>query len=380
MFCAIQAAGQRLEIVGMRVLQVIHNLGLAGAEVLTRDLILGLTGRGIECELYLLQSADSSLQRSLLAEGIRIHAPLQASVYSPLHVRALTTHFGACSYDIVHVHLFPAQLWVALAARAIKVSARLVTTEHSAYNYRRRRVYRPMDHWIYAQYCRIACVSDATAEALIEWLPEVAGKARSCPNGIHLKIFTNTPPGSKSALFSLPETCPVILSVGRMVHQKDHGTAIRALSVTPEAHLVLVGVGPELEKHRKLAQKLGVAHRVHFLGPRTDIPQLMKAANIFVQSSRFEGFGIAALEAMASGLPVVASRVPGLAELVGEAGLLFEAGDHHQLARHLNTLLSNEELLTRLAERGKSRATAFSFDKTLDCYETLYRQVEIQAY
>lgn len=359
----------------MKILQVINSLSLGGAEVLLRNMTLGFIRRGFECELYLLQSTDSHLQCSLRAEGIKIYAPLQASVYSPLHVRPLAAHLRANSYDIVHVHLFPARLWVALAARAAKVTGPLVTTEHSTSNRRRRHVFRPIDRWIYAQYRCVACNSDATTGALVQWLPEVAGKARTCPNGVDLDSFINLSAPSKFDLFSLPQTCPVLLSVGRMAHPKDHETVIRALSLIRAAHLVLVGVGPLLKEYQELAQNLGLAQRVHFLGRRADVPQLMKVADIYVQSSRWEGFGIAALEAMASGVPVVATRVPGLAELVGEAGLLFEPGDHYQLAGHLSTLLGDSELRTRLAVAGQVRAAAFSLEKTLDCYQTLYQEL-----
>jgi glycosyltransferase involved in cell wall biosynthesis len=359
----------------MRGLQVINSLTPGGAEVLLRNMILGFSRRGITCELYLLKSTDSHLQSSLTEHEIRLCAPLRASVYSPLHVLSLAAHLRACSYDIVHAHLFPARLWVALAARKANITAALVTTEHSTFNRRRRRVYRPMDRWIYKQYRSIASISDATTKALVHWLPDVAGKARTCPNGVDVNTLASSPAASKADLFALPQTCPIILSVGRMERPKDYETVIRALSLVQEVHLALVGVGPMLEEHRKLSQKLGVEQRVHFLGRRSDVPRLMKAADIYVQSSRWEGFGIAALEAMASGLPVVATRVPGLAELVGEAGLLFEPGDHRQLAGHLNRLLSSSELRAHLAEVGKVRASNFGLEKTLDCYQALYQEL-----
>jgi glycosyltransferase involved in cell wall biosynthesis len=359
----------------MKVLQVINHLLVAGAQVLVRNMILGLTHRGIECELYLLQSTDSPIESSLLREAVRLYFPLRTSIYSPLHARSLAAHLRDHSYDVVHVHLFPAQLWVALASKLANATAPLVTTEHNTYNRRRRPIYRPMDRWMYAQYRFIASISEATTEALVRCLPELAGKARTCPNGIDVDSFASAPASNKFALLSLPDHCPVILSVGRLEFQKDHETVIRAMSLIQDAHLAVVGVGPRLEELESLARKLRVANRVHFLGQRTDVPQLMKAADVYVQSSRWEGFGIAALEAMASGLPVVASRVPGLAELVGDTGLLFEPGDHQQLAEHLATLINREELRARLAKAGQPRAAAFSFDRTLDCYENLYREL-----
>jgi glycosyltransferase involved in cell wall biosynthesis len=359
----------------MRILQVIHNLELAGAEVVVRDLIQGLTRRGIDCELYLLQSTDSAMQRSLSAEGVKIHSPLRTPLYSPRHAIRLAECFRAGAYDVVHVHLFPAQLWVALAAKLSRLTKPVVVTEHCAYNYRRKRVYRPIDRWIYAQCRSIACVSEGTAKALVEWLPEVAEKVRACPNGIDVNAFAGAPAARKSDLYPVPGDCPVILSIGRMMRQKDHATVIRALRSTERAHLFLVGVGPDMRSHQQLAWELGVVDRVHFLGQRTDVPHLLRAADIFVQSSRFEGFGIAALEAMASDLPVIASRVPGLAELVGDAGLLFETGDDRQLAKHLNMLVNSRDLRMQLAAAGRLRATEFSLEKTLDDHESLYREL-----
>ncbi len=359
----------------MKVLQVINNLVVHGAQMLVRNMILGFARRGIECEVYLLRSTGSPIESSLLKRGVRLYFPLRASIYSPLHVRPLATHLRDHFYDLVHVHLFPAQLWVALAAKLANATARLVTTEHSTYNRRRRPIYRPMDRWMYAQYRFIASISEATTKALVRWLPELARKARTCPNGVDVDFFASAPASSKFDVLSLPDHCPVILSVGRLEFPKDNETVIRAMSLIQDAHLAVVGIGPRLEELESLARKLRVANRVHFLGQRTDVPQLMKAADIYVQSSRWEGFGIAALEAMASGLPVVASRVPGLAELVGDTGLLFEPGDHEQLAGHLDTLLNGAELRARLAKAGLPRAAAFSFDRTLDCYENLYREL-----
>lgn len=358
----------------MRVLQIIHTLELAGAEVLVHDLVVGLNRRGVECSVYLLQSTGSQMQRSLLGQGVAIHGEAGIPLYSPRHVWRLAAHLRAYKYDVLNVHLFPAQLWAAIAVNVAKNAAPLVITEHSAYNYRRKRIYRPLDHWIYTQSQAIACVSDATRDALVNWIPAVAPKAVTCPNGIHLEAFANVPAQSPEQWPDV-DNCPMVLSVGRLMPQKDHATTIRAIARHPNAHLCVVGVGPDLAGHQALARDLGIAERIHFLRHRADIPQLMKASDIFVQSSRFEGFGIAALEAMASGLPVVASRVPGLAELVAPAGILFEPGNDHELASHIHELLINADLRARLGDAGRRRACEFSIEKTVDSYENLYRDL-----
>lgn len=194
-----------------------------------------------------------------------------------------------------------------------------------------------------------------------------------------MEAFAYARPSEILRQFPDVHEAPVVLSVGRMMPEKDHGTVIRAIRTIPDAHLFLVGAGPDVATYKKMAQDLQVSNRVHFLGRRTDVAQLMKSADIFVQSSRFEGFGIAALEAMAAGLPVVASRVPGLAELVEGAGLLFEAGNDRELAQHLGELLTNLELRARLRDAGIERAAQFSIEKTVDGYETLYRGLIAQS-
>jgi glycosyltransferase involved in cell wall biosynthesis len=294
-------------------------------------------------------------------------------------VFALMAHLRRFTYDILHVHLFPARLWVAMAAQKARTGAALITTEHSTFNRRRRPVFRPLDRWIYAQYRLIPCISSATEDSLVQWLPETAGKTRVCSNGIDLDAFAAMARVSRSELLSLPEKTPIVLSVGRLAALKDHKTAIRALALVPGAHLVLAGDGPMMAELQALVAKLGLAERVHFLGRRPDVPRLMKAADLFVQCSQWEGFGLAALEAMASGLPVVTTRVPGLTDVVGNAGLLFDPGNYRQLADQLRVLLNNTELRNKLRVAGLARAQCYSLETTLDCYESAFRETLVRG-
>jgi glycosyltransferase involved in cell wall biosynthesis len=124
-----------------------------------------------------------------------------------------------------------------------------------------------------------------------------------------------------------------------------------------------------------LAASLGIRERVHFLGRRADVPQLLKLADVYVHSSHWEGFGIAAVEAMAAGVPVIASDVPGLGQVVGSAGLLFPAGDAECLAKHIRSLLDSEPLRRRLSQAGKERARSFSIEGSVEAYISLYESV-----
>jgi len=359
----------------MKVLQVIDSLALGGAEVLVADMHIGFRERGIECEYYLLRSERTPLEEKLTSQDARIYAPLAVSVYSPLHIWSLQKHLRTFEYDLVHVHLFPAQLWAACGARLAQQSVPLVTTEHDTLNRRRVRWFLGIDRWMYGQYQRIASISPATTGSLIEWLPEVKDKVIECPNGINVDAYASAATADKQSLFSLPQSTPVVLCVARLDPKKDHETLLRAVSLVPGVVLVLAGDGQLSEQLHTLAGELGIASRVRFLGKRMDVPRLLKAVDVYVQPSLWEGFGIAALEAMAAGKPVVASNVPGLAEVIGDAGLLFSIGNAGQLAQHISTLLGDANYRQRLGQAAQKRSWMFSLDKTLDCYEKLYREV-----
>ena len=143
----------------------------------------------------------------------------------------------------------------------------------------------------------------------------------------------------------------------------------------PDAHLVLVGDGPLRKEMELLASKLAIDNRVHFLGRRNDVHELIKMADIYVQSSHWEGFGIAVVEAMAGGLPVIASKVPGLCDVVGNSGILFEPRNSKQLARYIKAVIDNKELYNSLSINSSARAEQFNIEVTAKKYIDLYRSL-----
>jgi len=143
----------------------------------------------------------------------------------------------------------------------------------------------------------------------------------------------------------------------------------------PDAHLILVGDGPLRHKLELKAQSLGIKDRVSFLGWRSDVAAILKASDIYVHSTHSDGFGIAVCEAMAAGLPVVASDVPGLAQLVSGAGILFPCGDDKTLAGYLITLIKSPERRREMSLAGIQRARQFSIENTVDDCIRMYESV-----
>jgi glycosyltransferase involved in cell wall biosynthesis len=172
---------------------------------------------------------------------------------------------------------------------------------------------------------------------------------------------------------------PLLVAVGRLIEQKDHATLVRAFARVRERHpdavLALLGSGPLEVQTRSLATQLGVADALVMPG-RVEIRDWLARADVFVHTSRWEGFGLALLEAMLASLPVVATRVSAVPEVVvdGATGVLVEPGDDAAVARGLTGLLDDPARARELGAAGLRRAREeFSVDRmaerTLAVYE-----------
>jgi glycosyltransferase involved in cell wall biosynthesis len=354
----------------MRVLQLIDSLPLAGAEVLVKDVALRLRSRGIECEVAVLRRLHSPLESALQEAGVPLHSTRVIQLYSLRQVKPLANLMQ--HFDLIHVHLFPAQLWAVLAAAKLGSHIRLVTTEHNTWNARRRWWFRPVDHWMYAHYQVVACNSEATAHELVRWCPSTATRINVIPNGIPVEDFQAAEPADLN--FESQDEARLVF-VGRFEPQKDHRTILRALTKLPKVRLLLVGDGPLRRELEDLAQSLGVISQVSFLGRRTDVANVLKACDVYIHSTNSDGFGIAACEAMAAGLPVIASDVPGLAEVVDGAGVLFPVGDDVALAREIRELLASPGRRRDMSNASRKRAQSFGIDRTVDGYLAMYESV-----
>jgi glycosyltransferase involved in cell wall biosynthesis len=354
----------------MRVLHIIDSLNRGGAEVMLTEMAPRFRVRNISCDVVALIQGSSPFEHKLLEQSVSLRYTGVRKLYSPLQVPSLAKLLRG--YDVAHVHLFPAQLWTVLAAMRPGLKIPLITTEHCIWNTRRQWWLRPVDLWMYPHYQRIACISEATAQELIKWCPRIEGRTTIIPNGISLEIFENAQP---AILANVPSNVVRLVFVGRCDAPKDHPTLLRALAVVPDAHLILVGDGPLRPRLERMAESLRIRQRVTFLGWRSDVASILKASDIYIHSTHFDGFGIAACEAMAAGLPVIASNVPGLAQVLEGAAALFPRGNYAALANHLSQLIASPELRQKMSRASIQRARQFSIEHTVNEYVQLYESV-----
>lgn len=354
----------------MRVLFVINSLIPAGAEALTRDLAIELRKTGIDSSVAVLKELNSAFEDDLRRAGVPLIELSKSGIYSVLQVPALRQTI--LKYDVIHAHLFPASLWLAIAAGP---RVALVVSEHGTHNRRREKPWlRRLDKWMYSRFSRIVCASSAIRQALIEWTPSVADRTELVPNGIDVAKFEIA---AAVSISTIAKDChrPTAIAVSRFEPYKDHATLLRAVAHVPDMHLLWAGDGPLRLTAEALATSLGIRERVHFLGRRSDIPSLLKSGDFFIQSSHTEGFGIATVEAMAAGLPVIATDIAGLNEVVRGTGLLVSHADAAALAATIRSLIGSPEKRQELSRRSQLRAREFSIQRCASAHLEIYEKV-----
>lgn len=359
----------------MKVLQVINNFGRGGAPRLVKDILVNLKSKGYDIDALVLSSKVDVFSVDLKRKGIAIY---QASLHRYDFRVLLWLKDNLMKYDIVHVHLFPSFYWVGLAAYLFSFKGKLVFTEHNTYNSRRQYSwFKHIDQWFYQAYDFIVCINEPVKESLAQWLPKKSDNLLVIENGIDLDRFAFAEPTdiSKIARKSIHENI-LVLMVALFEPRKDQKTLVYSMQYLPEKfHLLLVGSGSQVNKVKKVVKECNLSDRVHFLGFQKDIPGIMKACDVYVQSSNWEGFGLVAVEAMASGLPVVCSNVKGLSDIVANAGLTFSSRSPIDLAQKIGEAYSKREVLSKRAREQSVKFSSETFiGKHISLYESLCKK------
>jgi glycosyltransferase involved in cell wall biosynthesis len=286
--------------------------------------------------------------------------------------------------DLVHAHQYT-PFFYGMMGRFLYRRPPVLFTEHGRHypDYPRRK--RMLANRLLLRRCdRVVGVGEAVRQALIhnEGIPD--RRAGVIYNGIDTAPFIDAG-DDRAAVRREIDVGPddlVLLLVARLDYLKDHATALRTLERVirqrPQTRLVLVGAGPERAKIEELVEQYQLANHLRFLGLRKDIPRLLRAADLFLLTSISEGIPLTLIEAMAGSLPVVATRVGGVGEVVAEdeTGLLAPAGDDASLAGHILRLAADPDLRQAMGRQGRRRAEAmFSESQMHAQYLELYHNM-----
>lgn len=279
--------------------------------------------------------------------------------------------------DIVQTTLFYADVIGSLAARLAGIK-NILSWEAitQPYNFKHLAAYRLAGKAF--QYS--IAVSHAIQNQVIVERHLPPRKTLTIPYGIDLEHFTpRTNPKWRKEMGFKP-TDLLLGTIARLTRQKGHAFLLDAvpaiLKQFPQAHFLLVGDGPLNEKLQSHANRLGVGNAVHFLGFRRDVREILNALDVFVLPSLYEGLPNAVLEAMACGLPVVATHVDGTPEAVRhhQTGILVPPENAGELARALTDLLARPDLMKRMGRAGRERVeSVFALKTQIDQFVQLYR-------
>lgn len=361
----------------MKILHVIDNLDMGGAQSLLLELlpVQKCMGHNIVV-LELRSSSDRVLSDQLIRAGISvISLSKNRSERNLRNIIELIPYISLC--DIVHVHLFPANYWTAIAKIISFSKTPIVTTEHSTTNKRRNFVlFKYIDNWIYQKYQEVIACSDKTLETFQMRFPKV--NCISIPNGVNIIKYFQASPYSNQDFLHVENNAFITTMVARFNHPKRQDTLVKAIALLPQRfHAVFVGGAPSdegLQKIKKLSIEFGVFNRVHFLYIRSDVPRILKSSNAIVMSSEYEGLSLSSIEGMASGKPFVASDVNGLREIVQGAGELFSCGDETALAEILSRLDSDSSYYNRVVDRCLKRALQYDIQEVARRYVAEYEK------
>ncbi len=356
----------------MKILHVITSLQTGGAEKLMVDLLPRLCDAGHEVELAIFDGRVTPFYEQLQVQGIRIHRfmPGGGNVYSPVNLWKLVRLVRRGQYDVLHTHNTAPQLFAALGS--VLCSVVLCTTEHNTSNRRRGWTwYAVIDRRMYNRYRKVICISQKAEENLRQYLNHCRADICTINNGVDVARYANA--ATSTDLETIAPGSRKIIMVAAFRWEKDQDTLIKSLRHLPDDfHLFLVGDGVRRAELEALAKDEILMGRVHFLGLRTDVPQLLHAADYVVMSSHFEGLSLSSVEGMSVGKPFLASDVDGLREVVKGAGILFPHQDAEVLALEIAALEESSEHYRAVAEACRCRADNFDISFMAREYSNLY--------
>lgn len=321
-------------------------------------------------------------------EGIQIIRLDVKSKHDPRHLKLLKQIIQQEKIDILHAHIWnPASgRYAYMAAKSTKIP--LITTEHDPFKL--SAIKDLFKKYQLKTVSKIITVSQENAKTLKSLYPNQANKIQTIHNGIDttwwqsqlLRFTDGDYQEIKEKIFHARLNTLIITCIAELHERKGQKYLIQAIAeITnqfPNTKLVLVGDGPDKENLYDLVKKMDLQRHVTFTGKSKEIPAILKASDIFVLPSRREAFGLVNLEAMMIPLPIVASNVGGIPEVVedGKTGILVKPENHTELAKALKILIENEKIREGLAEAGKKRVMEnFSAKKMAQEYEKVYQNI-----
>jgi glycosyltransferase involved in cell wall biosynthesis len=347
----------------VEILQLIPRFEIGGAERLALQLHKVYLRRGFNATI--LSVAGRAPADTIGADTLGVDRPQNIIRL----VISLKRYLRERKFNVIHAHLIWVQLALLLAGSLPLRPSLVVTVHRTEFSFHRKlgKIGLFFDRRLLDKFDSIACISGGVRDYVLDCFPDLKDKVYLAQNGIQVPEAKHIPGARR---------IPVIIAVGRLVRDKRFDVLLQAAALISDLpwKLMICGEGPLRIQLTQHAVELGISDRTEFTGWVDDVQNRMSLSDICVCCSEVEGFGLAALEAMAVGIPVIATAIPGLGEVVAGAGLTVPPNAPNALSEALRRLICNPMERRLLSERGRERAANYSIEKTADAYVRIYRE------
>ena len=366
----------------IKVMHLVGALGLGGIERLVTDMCRVLVNKGgYDVSVCCVTARAGSFLEDILQLGVPVY---ECSIRKGFvrFVGEFKRLLQTVRPDIVHSHVNWSVLWQIMAAKRAHVPS-IMMTQHNTFAPNALQRARQRAYEIVSRPDIRTAVSDSVAANMASNLWRRKKDILVIANGVDLSVFNDVKVRSAEAkkLIGFGGRTQIVGTVGSLSRQKGHKYLVEAARLVLDAgvdcRFALVGGGELREPLKKQVKELDLTDNFVFMGRRRDIPELLRAMDVFVLPSLWEGQGIALVEAMAAGLPCIGSAVGGIPEVLdaGRAGILVPPKDPKALADAIVRVLTDNELASRLRTTAKDRAKEFSIEACVAKYEELYRRL-----
>lgn len=356
----------------IKVIHVIPTLRFGGAERLIAD-IAQYHNRELTEVIVVTVISGGAFEHQVVEAGVKYVQLHRKGDYGFDVLIKLWRFFREERPDIVHTHLFGADIWGKLAALLARVKV-IISTEHNTWY--DESWFRHKLKWVVAQFSdKIIAISQAVAEYTHRIEGVSPQKLVVIKNGIALDQFLSVDCHQRS------EGQPVkLISIGRLEEQKGFDVLLDALAQIREKNweLTIVGGGSLLSDLEDRVRLLGLEKKVQFFGTTEEVPTLLSESDVFVLASRWEGLGLVVMEAMAAGVPIVATQVGGIPELIqdGITGYTVDSESPDALAAAISFCIDNPEVADQIGAQAREYAGQFcNVQHMIAQYEALYTQL-----
>ena len=339
-----------------RVLYLSHAFMVGGAEEMVLNLVRHLPPR-FEAMVACIHDAGP-IGEEIRRTGVPFSVlGLTPGLSRPLDVLRLRDALQGLAPTIVHTFLLTGSLYGRFAAMMAGVPI-VIGTEVNIYE-KKRALHARAERWLMAGTDAVIASAESVKDHYVTQVGADRDKVDVIYNAVDwAQLQTTMTRHEFRASIGVPPDVPAAGIIARLTEQKAHRVLFEAMTHAELAslHLIVVGDGELRDQLRSKAESLGIAGRVHFLGARRDLGNILSAIDIFAMPSYWEGLPLSMVLAMGAGLPVVASRVAGIPEVVkhAESGMLVDPGDSAQLARALAMLVNDPPLGARLGAAAKA--------------------------